>query len=63
MPFGDFPKPGTREFEEAVEFMRADLESGMAYSKIIDVARKNIEADGKDFDEEFEKWKEKKQNG
>jgi len=54
------PDPGSQEYEDMIDFMRKDLESGMAYSKIIDQARKNIEADGRDFDEEFKKWKESK---
>ena len=52
------PEPGTQAYEDMIDFMRADLESGMGYSKIIAAARKNIEAEGKDFDEEFKKWKE-----
>ena len=51
------PEPGSQAYESMIDLMRADLESGMRYSKIIDTARKNIEADGKDFNEEFEKWK------
>lgn len=51
------PEPGSREYDKMIDFMRADLESGMGYSKIIEVAKKNIEADGRNFDEEFEKWK------
>lgn len=43
--------------DKQIEFMRADLENGMAYSRIIDLAKKNIEKEGKDFQEEFEKWK------
>jgi len=54
------PEPGTQSYENMIDFMRADLESGMGYSKIIETARKKIEAEGKDFDEEFEKWKQQK---
>jgi hypothetical protein len=54
------PKPGTKEFESMVDFMRADLESGMAYTKLEMAARKIFEEQGRDFDEEFEKWKAQK---
>ena len=39
------PEPGTREYDEMVEFMRRDLETDFASTKLI-----------KDFDEEFDKW-------
>lgn len=52
------PEPGTQAYEDMIDFMRKDLESGMGCSKI-------IEADGRDFDEEllllifcYKKWKE-----
>jgi len=48
--------------EEDIEFMRADLESGFAYTKIIGIAKKMIEADGRNFEEEFEKWKQRNKN-
>jgi len=54
------PEPGTKEFEDMIDFMRADLESGMGYSKIIEAGRRIVEEDGRDFDEEFKKWKEGK---
>lgn len=56
------PEPGSREWEDMVDFMRADLECGMGYSRIINTVRKRMEEDGKDFDEEFEKWKKNKDN-
>jgi hypothetical protein len=46
-------------YEDMVAFMRADLESGMRYSKLEMQARKIIEARGGDFDKEFEEWKKK----
>ena len=61
MAFDDMPEPGTDAFEKMIDFMRADLESGMGYSKIIEQGRKIVEADGRNFDEEFEKWR--KENG
>lgn len=51
------PAIGSRSYEEMIEFMRADLESNMAYSKIIDTAKKKVESEGRDFWQEFEKWK------
>lgn len=54
------PEPGTKEYEEMIKFMREDLESGFALTKIIMAARKSIEAAGKNFDEEFAKWVEKR---
>ena len=47
------PKPGTEEYE--------DLRTGMGLTKIIEQARKQIEDSGKDFDEEFNKWLEKRE--
>jgi hypothetical protein len=54
------PEPGTREWEDMVDFMRKDLESDMGYTKIIKAAKDSIEARGGDFDEEFKKWKKDK---
>lgn len=54
------PEPGTQEYEEMVDFMRKDIESGFAYSKIIDMARKLIEARGGNFEKEFELWKKER---
>lgn len=54
------PEPGTQAHEEMIDFMRADMESGMGYSKIIEFARKSIEARGLDFDEEFKKYQANK---
>jgi len=51
------PEPGSKEWEGMVDFMRADLDSGMQLTKIEMIARKFIKEDGRDFDEEFEKWK------
>ena len=54
------PEPGTEAYERMVDFMRADLESGMGYSKVIETAKKIVEERGGDFYKEFEKWKEEK---
>lgn len=48
--------------EEQIEFMRADLKSNFAYTKIIEIAKKMMESDGRDFQEEFEKWKHERDN-
>ena len=50
-----------REYEKMVDFMRADLESNMAYSKIIDKAKELLESQGRDFNKEFESWEIKKE--
>lgn len=51
----------SQEYEKMIDFMRADLESGMAYSKIEMAARKRMREQGRDFDEEFKKWKDEKE--
>jgi len=51
------PKRGTKEWEDMVDFMRADLETDMGYSKIEMIARSLFKNQGRDFDKEFEKWK------
>jgi hypothetical protein len=57
------PEAGTQEYEDMIDFMRADLESGMKYTKIEMEARKLIKERGGDFDEEFAKWKKTKSYG
>ena len=54
------PEPGTKEHEDMVDFMRKDLEANMAYSKIELKARQIMTDDGRDFDEEFAKWLERR---
>lgn len=51
------PEPGSQAWEDMVDFMRADVDSGMGYTKLIEAVRKSIESSGLNFDEEFEKWK------
>jgi len=48
------PVPGTDGWDEMIDFMRADLESDMTYSKIIAAGRKIVEGRGEDFEEKFE---------
>ena len=48
-------------YDNMIDFMRADLENDMAYSKIISAAKKSIESQGKNFAEEFEKWKKERE--
>ena len=50
------PNPGTQEFENMIDFMRKDLESGMGYTKIEIATRKMFKEQGRDFDAEFAKW-------
>ena len=52
------PLPGSNEWDSMIDFMRKDLESGMAYTKIEMAARKILDDEGRDFNTEFEKWKE-----
>jgi len=42
-----------RDYEEMIDYMRADLDSGMQMTEITDIARRMIEAEGRNFDEEF----------
>lgn len=44
-------------YDNMIDFMRADIETNFGYSKIIKAVREKLEADGKDFWEEYEKWK------
>jgi hypothetical protein len=41
-----------------IEYMRTDLDNNMAISKLIMFVKNRMEKEGKDFDEEFKKWKE-----
>lgn len=50
------PEPGSKEYEEMVEFMRYDLEHDFALTKIVMAARKVVKARGGNFDEEFAAW-------
>jgi hypothetical protein len=51
----------SRDFEEIINFMRADLESDMQLSKerdiIISITKKMFEDEGRDFYREFKEWK------
>jgi hypothetical protein len=57
LPLKGMPEPGSNEFEDMINFMRADLECGMGYTRIIETVRKRMKEDGLDFDQEFAKWK------
>ena len=46
--------------DKQIAFMRADLESDMTYSRIIEATRKRFKQQGRDFEAEFEQWKKKK---
>jgi hypothetical protein len=54
------PEPGSKEWEDMAEFMRADLLSDMMLTKLIMMVRKEFKEQGKDFNEEFKKWKKSK---
>jgi hypothetical protein len=46
--------------ENIIDFMREDIETNFGYSRIIKKAKERLESEGKDFWEEFEKWKQEK---
>lgn len=46
--------------EEQIEIMRQDIQSGMALTKWEIKVREQMKKEGKDFDAEFEKWKNEK---
>jgi len=52
------PEPGTSEYEKMIDFMRADLESGMAYTKLELATRKMFKEQGRDFNKEFKKFQD-----
>lgn len=54
------PKPGSQEWEDMVDFMRADLDSGMKTTRLIISVQDLMKQQGRDFDEEFKKWKKEK---
>jgi len=56
----ELPDPGSQEWEDMVDYMRKDLEGGMALTKIQIQARKILRTQGRNFDTEFLKWKETK---
>jgi len=56
------PESGSPEFEDMIDFMRADLESDMSLSKMIHSVQKQMEKDGRDFNAEFEKFKKSQNN-
>jgi len=53
--------------DEQIEYMRYDLATGMSLTKMRMAVEKRLKTEGKDFNEEFEKWKkregEKKMTG
>lgn len=46
--------------EKQIDFMREDMETGFAYSKIIAAARSALEKQGRDFDKEFADYQKRK---
>jgi len=53
------PEPGSKEYDEMVDFMRKDLESGMQLTNIEMIARDIVKARGGDFDKEYAEWLKK----
>lgn len=58
-PLPKIPEPGTQAHDNMVNFIRADLESGMSYTEMIESVKKRMAEEGRDFNAEFKKWKEK----
>ena len=54
------PTPGTQEWENMVDYMRKDLESNMSLTKLEIATRRMFKEQGRDFDNEFNAWKEKR---
>ena len=66
MPIPEMPEPGTKAYDDMVDYMRAEIESPDAYRKVNEAARtietalrESLKMRGRDFDTEFKKWKEK----
>jgi hypothetical protein len=55
------PEPGSKEYDEMVDFMRKDLESGMQLTNIEMIARDIVKARGGDFDKEYAEWLKKQE--
>ncbi|MFW9871869.1 MAG: hypothetical protein ACFFG0_02120 [Candidatus Thorarchaeota archaeon] len=51
------PEIGSSEYEEMINFMRKDVESGMRLSKMIQSVKERFKKEGRDFTQEFENWK------
>jgi len=51
------PEPGSKEYEDMIDFIRTDLDNNMLFSKLINNVRKSFLWQGRDFDKEFEEWK------
>jgi len=43
--------------DKQIDFMRFDLENDFAATKFINAAKRLLKRQGKNFDEEFKKWK------
>lgn len=52
--------PDKQNYDKVIDYMRADLDSGMAFTGLEMKVRKILATQGRDFDEEFRKWKERK---
>lgn len=59
MDIPNLPDPGTQAWENMVDFMREDLDNNMMRTRLILKARELLKSQGRDFDAEFGKWKEK----
>jgi hypothetical protein len=58
----ELPDPGTQAWEDMADSMREDIDMWQKQHEdrraIVSVARKLLKSQGRDFNAEFEKWKE-----
>jgi len=47
--------------EDQIDFMRQDIASNFALSRIIETTKKMFKEQNRDFDKEFEEWKQNKE--
>ena len=59
MDIPKLPDTDTQAWEDMVAFMREDLDNNMMRTRLILKTRELLRSQGRDFNEEFAKWKEK----
>jgi hypothetical protein len=47
--------------DSQIEFMRQDIASNFALSKLIELTKRMLKKQGRDFDKEFAEWQKKKE--
>lgn len=53
--------PNSPDYENIINFMRADLESGMGYTKLIENCKSMMARGGRDFEKEYKHWRYQKE--